>query len=223
MTVSCSYGAVGTVLTADDANEIKYHLENSEQQLLNFAFALDNQANDILALQRQIATIGAADINAHDESHDAHQFIQGLITTEETARKSADTNLQSSITSEISARQSGDNELRSLINGAMKFLGIVTDFPANPSEGNFVFKDEAAYVFDGGNWILLKGAGGDSSTDVSTDDFLTTIYGNRPHTGYNALGKADFLTYVFGEQTPAAYVENGGISKTDFLNHVFEE
>ena len=44
------------------------------------------------------------------------------------------------------------------------------------------------------------------------------IFSNKPHSGYNAAGKADFLTYVFGADTPAEY-SSGGASA--FIEYVF--
>lgn len=50
--------------------------------------------------------------------------------------------------------------------------------------------------------------------------FTDIIFSNKPHTGYNAAGKADFLIYVFGADTPAEY-SSGGASA--FVDYVFKE
>lgn len=150
-TVSVDYYAVGTVVTADDMNEIKAHMENTDGQFVNVNFALTQHANDILNLQNQIAGLNAADIDAHDQSHNAHQFIQGLILTEESARTLADDNLATQI------------------NSKMTFAGTSTAFPQNPSAGWLAIVNDAPYLFDGTQWTLLKGAtefllGSESST-----------------------------------------------------------
>ncbi len=153
--VNVNYSAVGTVVTADDMNEIKSHIENSEEQFVNVQFALNQHANDILSLQNQIADIGTADIDAHDQSHNSHQFIQGLILTEQSARTSADNNLQTSISAETSARTSADNNLQTQINGKMTFAGTSTAFPNNPQAGWLAIVNDAPYLYNGSQWTLL--------------------------------------------------------------------
>ena len=160
-TVSVNYKAVGTVFTADDANEIRAHMENANQRAVNFAFALDQQANEILALRNQIATLGGGgevDLTEHDSSHSAHQFIQGLIQTEESARIIADNNLRTSIQAEQSARAAADSDLQTQIDGKMTFAGTSTTFPANPQAGWLAIVNDAPYLFDGTQWALLKSA-----------------------------------------------------------------
>ena len=142
-TVSVDYYCVGTVVTADDMNEIKAHMENTDGQFVNVNFALNQLSNDILNLRNQIAgldTSGSGDVDAHDADHNAHQFIQGLILTEESARTLADDNLATQI------------------NSKMTFAGTSSTFPQNPSAGWLAIVNDAPYLFDGSQWTLLKGA-----------------------------------------------------------------
>ena len=53
-TVRVSYKAVGTVVTADDMNEIKLHMENTDAQFVNVQFALNQHRDSISDLQSQI-------------------------------------------------------------------------------------------------------------------------------------------------------------------------
>lgn len=140
-TVSVDYYAVGTVVTADDMNEIKAHMENTDTQFVNVNFALNQLSNDILNLRNQIAGLdvsGGGDVDAHDADHNAHQFIQGLILTEESARTLADDNLATQI------------------NSKMTFAGTSSAFPHNPVAGWLAIVNDAPYLFDGTQWTLLK-------------------------------------------------------------------
>lgn len=178
-TVNVTYSAIGTVVIADDMNEIKAHMENTDTQFVNVNFALNQQSNEILNLRNQIAgldTLGGGNVDVHDADHNAHQFIQGLIQTEESARiiadnnlqtsiqaeqsarAAADSNLQSSISAETSARTSADNNLQTQINGKMTFAGTSTAFPQNPAAGWLAIVNDAPYLFDGSQWALLKSA-----------------------------------------------------------------
>lgn len=58
--VEVSYKACGTPFTADDANEIKEHLDNGAIQLAQNEAAHTKFHNDILDLQSAVATISAA-------------------------------------------------------------------------------------------------------------------------------------------------------------------
>lgn len=44
------------------------------------------------------------------------------------------------------------------------------------------------------------------------------IFANKPHDGYNATGKQDFLTYVFGDDTPTPYSASGASA---FIGYIF--
>lgn len=62
---------------------------------------------------------------------------------------------------------------------------------------------------------ILNRIDGETPADPTTNEI---IFSNKPHAGYNSLGKADFLTYVFGAQTPAAYSASGASA---FLDYIF--
>ena len=193
-------------------------------------------------------TINAA-ISAHNDDTDAHEFLQNLVDVESLNRSRADelldnridglssafevlngaldeilsaglSGLGTALDAETAARIAGDNALNEKISGAMIFGGTSTIFPTNPVVGTFAIVGGLPYVFDGTNWIKLKG---DTQEDVTPggQSFIDTILSNRPHANYSALGKADFLTYVFGDTTPTAYTETGSISKTNFIDYVF--
>ena len=136
-------------------------MENTDTQFVNVNFALNQQSNEILNLRNQIAgldTSGSGDVDAHDADHNAHQFIQGLIQTEESARIIADSNLQSSISAEQSARATADSNLQTQIDGKMTFAGTSTAFPQNPAAGWLAIVNDAPYLYDGSQWALLKSA-----------------------------------------------------------------
>ena len=186
-------------------------------------------------------TINAA-ISAHNEDTDAHEFLQNLVDVESLNRSRADvlldnringlsnaldeilsaglSGLGTALDAETAARIAGDNALDEKISGAMIFGGTSTIFPTNPVVGTFAIIGGLPYIFDGVDWIKLKG---DTQEEVTPGgaSFIGTIFSNRPHDGYSALGKADFLTYVFGDTTPTAYTETGSVSKADFLDYAF--
>lgn len=58
-TVAVNYSATGTVVTADDMNEIKAHLDAAAESELMNEVAHNKFSNDILALQKSIATISS--------------------------------------------------------------------------------------------------------------------------------------------------------------------
>ena len=43
------------------------------------------------------------------------------------------------------------------------------------------------------------------------------IFNNKPHAGYSPIGKADFLTYVFGDDTPTPYSASGASAFIDYI------
>lgn len=55
----------------------------------------------------------------------------------------------------------------------------------------------------------------DTPADKTVNDI---IFSNKPHDGYNATGKADFLTYVFGADTPTPYSASGASA---FIGYIF--
>lgn len=61
---------------------------------------------------------------------------------------------------------------------------------------------------------ILSRIDGETPTDPTVNEI---IFNNKPHDGYNSFGKADFLTYVFGEQTPAAYSASGASAFIDYI------
>lgn len=323
-TVTCNYGAVGTPLTADDANEIKEHLDGSTQQMDELISRQNNLVNRFVDLQEEVReAIGGIEPDARlaekinclslalgSLSSDVGN-LQSLIDAEQLARERADDDLQRQIDSlsvasqslaatdanlqrqidglgnalsafgfsvaqqfdflynlieqggasadvsaleaaidnlqaqidletqsRISADDSHDEQIagvkfsiaslsdsvadqftavRSDIANRMFFAGASSSFPPAPVTGEFAFVDGSPYVFDGLQWRKL-------STDVITPagySFIDIIYANKPHQNYSSVGKADFLTYVFGEETPQAYSTGGAISKAAFINHVF--
>lgn len=142
-------------------------------------------------------------VDEHNEDLNAHEHIQSLID------------------SEALVRQREDNRLDEKISTRMIFAGASTTFPTDPTLGMFVIVDDVPYIFGGNDWIKLKGSGGyEEPTDK---DLIAKIFGNRPHENYNALGKKDFLTYVFGDETPEEYSLGWTLTKDDFLNSIFEE
>lgn len=196
-----------------------------------------------------ISSVIDAAISSHEENHNAHEFLQNLIEVESLNRSRADellderidglssafevlngaldeilsaglSGLSTALDAETAARIAGDSALNEKISGAMIFGGTSTIFPSNPAVGTFAIIGGLPYVFDGGDWLKLKG---DTQEEVTPggQSFVDTILSNRPHENYSALGKADFLTYVFGDDTPATYVETGSVSKADFLNYAF--
>ena len=108
-TVLVNYYAVGTVVTADDMNEIKAHLDDADaKDILNSA-EHTQFANDILSLQSAVATLNAAaNIGVHDANPLAHVYIRNLITQETNARIAA-------VNTETNARIAADDSLRAMI------------------------------------------------------------------------------------------------------------
>lgn len=97
-TVLVNYSACGTVVIADDMNEIKQHLDESiQKELLNEASHVQF-SNDILALRNAVATLGS---NAALDEHNSDRF--------------AHAHIRDSIIAETNARVVADNEVRALI------------------------------------------------------------------------------------------------------------
>ena len=123
--------------------------------------------------------------------------------------------LSSKLDDEISARIDADNLLDDKISKSMTFGGTSTIYPSNPTVGMFAIVSGVPYVYDGTKWLKLQG---EEEVQPGSLSFLDIAFSNKPHDGYSALNKADFLLYVFGDETPTTYDDT---NKDSFLNAIF--
>ncbi len=205
-------------LAATDAN-LQTQIDGLGNALSAFGFSVAQQFDFLYNLIEQGGA--SADVSALEAAIDS---LQTQIDLETQSRISADDShdeqiagVKFSIASLSDSVADQFTAVRSDIANRMFFAGASSSFPPAPVTGEFAFVDRSPYVFDGLQWRKL-------STDVITPagySFIDIIYANKPHQNYSSVGKADFLTYVFGEETPQAYSTGGAISKAAFINHVF--
>lgn len=206
------------------------------QQTINAAISAHNEDTDAHEFFQNLIDVEAINRARADELLDNRidglssridglssidfSILDGLSSTINEKISAGLSGLGTALDAETAARIAGDSALDKKISGAMIFGGTSTIFPTNPVVGTFAIVGGLPYVFDGTNWIKLKG---DTEEEVTPGgaSFIGTIFSNRPHDGYSALGKADFLAYVFGDATPTAYTETGSVSKADFLDYAF--
>ena len=110
--------------------------------------------------------------------------------------------MSSRIDAEIVARSNVDNLLDEKISKSMTFGGTSTIYPTNPTVGTFAIVSGVPYVYDGSRWLKLQG---EEEVQPGSLSFLDIAFSNKPPDGYSALNKADFLRYVFGDDTPTTY------------------
>lgn len=221
--------AIAAAINAHDADEDAHEfLQNLiEVESLNRSQAVTNLDTRIADLNSHVGSLSATVYNFYTTTNNLSGRVDGLSSAFAVLSSALDdilsaglSGLSTALDAETAARIAGDSALNEKISGAMIFGGTSTIFPSNPVVGTFAIVGGLPYVFDGNDWLKLKG---DTQEDVTPggQSFIGTILNNRPHENYSALGKADFLAYVFGDDTPETYVETGSVSKADFLDYAF--
>lgn len=206
-----NYSACGTPLTADDANEIKEHLDSSaEKELLN-EVSHRQFSNDILSLQSSISAEKTARINTDDEIFARLETVGGsytLPTASANVKGGVKIGRGLTMTGEILSADAQNFTLQvassSVLGGVKIGTGLeITD--------------------DGVLNVTISGGGTVPAPTIQPEgmDFLTYVFMNRQPAEYNSLGKQDFLSYVFATDNPTVYSEGGGVSKADFIDYVF--
>ncbi|MBO4779873.1 MAG: hypothetical protein J5497_04460 [Selenomonadaceae bacterium] len=191
LTIYVNYLACGTPLTADDANEIKAHIDSSvEKDLLN-EVSHRQFSNDILALRNSIA---------------AAQSDYQLPTASANVKGGVKIGRGLTMTGEILSADAQDFTLQVASSNVLGGVKI----------GNGL-----AISDDGVLNVTISGGEITPTIKPEGMDFLTYVFRNRPPAEYNSLGKQDFLSYVLANDTPTVYSEGGGVSKADFIDYVF--
>jgi len=103
--------------------------------------------------------------------------------------------------------------------GNVRFVGIFADFPSDAEKGWLAYVSDRFYLYDGSAWY---GFGYDNQPKY-TDPFLYYVFRLTDPDAYSGIGKADFLTYVFGSYEPLEYIEGGRIPKNDFISYIMED
>lgn len=213
--VTCHYGAVGTPIIADDMNEIKAHIDKGDidpaivAKVNALSAAVDGLREDISdieidpELQEDVAALSAVVAALTTDNNDIWQQIDRL--------HDADDDLILSITDvEIATDLKIFDNISSL--SAAVNLSISALSAA-------LYDEQVARINADKNLDARITAIEQKIDDTPADKTVNEIiFSNKPHGGYNSLGKADFLTYVFGADTPAAYSASGASA---FITYIF--
>ena len=157
--ISITYNAVGTVFTADDANEIKNHLENQE---IHSSYNLPTASS---TLKGGIKIGSGLSMSGEVLSADAYN----LPTASSTLKGGIKVGSNLSMSGEkLSAR------------GNINFKGALSSLPSSKTFGDLVFVDGKAYIFDGNDWLKFCQceSSGDDSIKTTVDSTFWTAYGS---------------------------------------------
>lgn len=189
--VTCHYGAVGTPIIADDMNEIKAHLDNGD---------IDP------AIVAKVTALSAAVDELREDIADIE--IDPELKEDVAALSTA-----------IAALTADNNDIWDAItavNHVTDALEVdIFDIETSLSALSAAVNQSISGLDTRLTALEQKIDGGEEPADKSLNDI---IFANKPHSGYNTSGRADFLTYVFGASTPANYSASGASA---FIGYIF--